>query len=69
MAVLATMLIVREATSSCRMCLNLITIKYVIILIIDMLYFVSYFLVVKISHYALVFIFFERDSMFILQPK
>lgn len=55
MAALATMVSVREVASSCRVCLNLITMKCVIILIIDVLCFVSYFLVVKISHYTLVF--------------
>lgn len=44
---------VREMTSCCRECLNLINFKSAIILIIGM--FVSYFLIVKISHYSLVF--------------
>lgn len=61
---------VREMTSYCRECLNLINIKSVIILIIGMLVFVSYFLSVKISHYSLVFkVFLERYLMFIPQPK
>lgn len=61
---------VSEVTSCCKECLNLIYIKSVIILIIAKLFFVSYFLIVKISHYLLVFkVFLERHLMFISQPK
>lgn len=70
MAVLVIMANVREMTSCCRECFNFINIKSVIILIIGMLVFVSYFLIVKISHYSLPFkVFLERYLMFISQPK
>lgn len=65
-----TMANVREVTNCCREYLNLINVKSVIILIIGMLVFVSDFLIVKISHYSLVFkVFLVRYLMFLSETK